>query len=136
MISSQRGFTLTELMIVVAIVIILGVVAVPNYNRQVLRTHRTDAKAALLRIAAEQEKFFLQNNTYGDIDDLGNPTTDNGWYTLAIPDADANTFTATATAAAGGPQVNDTLCVTFSLDAAGRRGAVDDANADTTDDCW
>jgi type IV pilus assembly protein PilE len=136
MLRSQRGFTLTELMIVVAIVIILTAVAVPNYNRQVLRSHRTDAKSALLRVAAEQEKFYLQNNSYGDLDDLNNPTTDNGWYTLAIPVANATTFTVTATATAGGPQVFDEDCITFSLNAAGTRGALDSEDADNTEVCW
>jgi type IV pilus assembly protein PilE len=133
---NQRGFTLTELMIVVAIVVILGAVALPNFTRQVMRAHRTDAKSALLRLAAEQEKFYLQNNSYGDMADLGNPTTDSGWYTLAVPTADATTFTITATATSGGPQAEDTECVRFSINAAGQRAAVDSSDGDSTATCW
>lgn len=133
---SQRGFTLSELMIVLAIVVILGAVAVPSYTRQVMRSHRTDATSALLRLAAEQEKFYLQNNTYATAAQLGDPTTDNGWYTITVPTADATAFTITATATAGGPQAADTECVSFSIASTGRRSALDKDNSDSTDICW
>ena len=132
----QLGMTLIELMIVVVVVAILASIAVPSYRNYVLRTHRTEAKSALLALAAQQEKFYVQNNRYADtaeIDDappggLGMPTTtENGWYTIAIVDGDAAGFSATATATGG--QSEDTHCASFSIDETGDRGA-------TNDDCW
>ena len=62
--SKSSGVTLIELMIVVAIVAVLAAVAIPSYRSYLLRSHRAEAKAALLNLAAAQEKFYLQNNTY------------------------------------------------------------------------
>ncbi len=60
----MRGITLLELMIVVVIISILTAIAYPNYREYVTRAKRTEAKAALLQIATQQERFYLQNNTY------------------------------------------------------------------------
>lgn len=134
--SRQKGMTLIELMIVVVIVAVLASIAVPSYRQYVVRSHRTEAKSALLALAASQEKFYLQNNRYAEDDELtaappaglGLPdTTDNGWYTVEISAADAEGFAATATKA--GAQASDTHCAEFSINQAGVRGA-------TNDDCW
>ncbi len=130
------GFSLTELMIVVAIVTILAAVAVPNYVSHVERSNRTDATAALLKLAADQERYYLQNNAYGTMANLGDPTTENDWYTLTITGAGATTFTATATAKSTGSQADDTMCKVFSITAQGLRTASDSGTADSTDSCW
>jgi type IV pilus assembly protein PilE len=136
--SRMGGVTLIELMIVIVIVGILASIAVPSYRNYVMRAQRTDAMSALLRVAAAQEKFYLQNNTYAAtalLDDappagLGINGTDNGWYTLSVSGADLTAgFTVTATAVAGGPQAVDTHCATFSLTSAGQKTA-------TNTDCW
>ena len=59
-----RGFSLIELLVVVVIVAILGLVAIPSYRQYNIRAQRTEAKTALLRLAANQERFYLQNNSY------------------------------------------------------------------------
>ncbi|KUJ79644.1 general secretion pathway protein GspH [Microbulbifer flavimaris] len=64
MIKQQRGFTLIELMIVVAIVAILAAVAWPSYQNQVRSTNRADAQGALLGLAQAMERHFTQNGTY------------------------------------------------------------------------
>jgi type IV pilus assembly protein PilE len=134
--SRQAGVTLIELMIVVGVVAVLASIALPSYRSYVIRTHRTEATTALLSLAAAQEKFYLQNNTYAGnalLDDappagLGmSTTTENGWYTLSITAADAAGFDAVATKAGG--QSSDTHCATFSLDEAGVKSA-------TNTDCW
>ena len=61
---SISGFTLMELMITLAIVALLAAIAVPSYREYIIRSNRIDATSALLKIAAAQEKFFLQNNSY------------------------------------------------------------------------
>jgi type IV pilus assembly protein PilE len=133
----QQGVTLIELVVVMVVVGILAAIAIPSYRSYVLRTHRVEAKTALMQLAAAQEKFYLQNNTYatnGELEDappdgLGIPdTTENGWYTIAIANgANAAGFAATATAA--GEQAEDTDCAAFTINQAGQKTA-------TTTKCW
>lgn len=61
---SSAGFTLVEVMIVVAIVGILAAIAIPSYVDSVRRGARADARAAMLTMMQQQERFFTQNNTY------------------------------------------------------------------------
>lgn len=119
--SMQKGFTLIELMIVVAIIGILVAVSYPSYRQHVRKTNRTtDAHAALMRAAELQERFYLQNNTYApNAATLGIPTTtEHGLYNISVV-GDASTFTVTATAIAG--QVDDANCLTMSLNQAGQK---------------
>lgn len=60
----QRGFTLVELMIVVAIVAILASIALPAYQDQVRRGHRAAAQTEMMDIATRQQQFFLANRSY------------------------------------------------------------------------
>jgi type IV pilus assembly protein PilE len=140
-----RGFSLIELMIVVAIVAILATLANASYSNYVLRTNRTEGRMALLAIQAAQERFFLQNNQYaqdmatvvapvnagglgvGSISAAG--LTPSGNYTISFAATAANTYRIQAVAT--GPQTHDTAaCLTFT---------VDDQGARTPDDstgCW
>jgi type IV pilus assembly protein PilE len=121
---------LIELVVVVAIIGILASIAVPSYRNYVLRSQRTDATTALLKLAAAQEKFYLQNNTYtADEAKVGGATSEKGWYTVDITAANANNFAATATPVSGGPQAKDTHCASFSINEVGKRDA-------TYADCW
>ena len=89
-------------MIVVVIIGILAAIAFPNYRQFVARAKRTEAKAALLQVATNQEKFYLQNSTFTtNMMLLGfatNPyVTDTGTYSVSVTVADASNFTAVAT---------------------------------------
>jgi type IV pilus assembly protein PilE len=144
----HAGFNLIELMVTVAIVAIVAAVAVPSYRQYVIRAKRTDATGALLRLAANQERFYIQNNTYASqalMDDappagLGIDGTERGFYDLTIAARGAtlaNGYTATATVAAGGDQADDDDCVEFSVNDQGLRTAgVAPGDASTTDLCW
>lgn len=142
----RKGFTLIELMVTVAIVAILAAIAIPSYSSYVRKTHRADAKAAVMTIATAMEKYLLQNNTYtttltelsglGEID-RANGLSSNGMYALQIT---ASTATApwqvSATAVAGTPQAEDTECRTFVYRVDGTQSATSASNVDTTATCW
>jgi type IV pilus assembly protein PilE len=134
--ANQTGVTLIELMIVVCIVAILAAVAIPNYRAYVLRSNRTDATSALMRVAAAQEKFYLQRNTYTTDATalLGRNTSERGWYTITIVPGAAGittSYTATAAPVAGQVQASDTTCTSFTLTQSGVRGPSSSAT-----ECW
>jgi len=128
---NESGMTLVELMVVLLIVAVLASIALPSYRQYVLRSHRVEAKTALLNLAAAQEKYYLTNNTYADdIDLLGlSGVTENGWYDIEITDGDTVGFSATATATATDQQDTDTRCASFTIDSTGLKTA-------TSTDCW
>ncbi|MDH4259409.1 MAG: type IV pilin protein [Gammaproteobacteria bacterium] len=142
----QRGVTLIELIVVMIIVGILAAVAIPSYRNYLIRSQRSDAKDALLALATQQEKFYLQCNIYAtDIaaapdcagpDLQGAAASQNGWYALAIDAADATSYTLSATAVAGENQFQDEACRTFRVNERGVRSAEDSAAADNTATCW
>lgn len=134
-----RGFTLIELMIALVIAAILASIAVPSYRQYVLRSHRVEATSALLRVAAAQEKFYLQNNTYTDNvgvvdglafsadDDTASFITENGWYEVTVTAADVDSFTLKAEPQ--GDQVDDSACSSFGLESTGVKSA-------SGEKCW
>jgi len=144
--SRQRGVTLIELVIVMMIVGILAAIAIPSYRAYVLRSQRSDAKDALLALATQQEKFYLQCNRYATgfaaapncaaFNLQGTNSSKNGWYTLTIPVGNATSYTVLATAAAGGAQFQDAACRTFSVTDRGIRTAANSGAADNTAECW
>ena len=128
-----RGITLMELMIVVVIIGILAALSYPNYREFVARAKRTEARAALLKIATNQEKHYLQNNTFtSDLTDLGfgtDPyTTDSGTYSVRITAADASNFTAEADYIPADGEAGK--CNLFSIDGRGQK------TSDPDTDCW
>ena len=135
-----RGFSLTELMITLAIIAILASIALPSYRNYVIRSHRGDATQALLRIAAQQEKYYIQNNSYAAALDAGGLNMDakseNGWYDLSITAGDVTGFTAEAVADSGEAQADDDDCQKFSIDSEGRKLAFDSGGAANDDVCW
>ena len=88
-IDKKKGFTLTEVIIAVAIVGILATIAIPTYEHHVAKARCSDATTILVKIASQQEQFFLDNKTYTtDLTDLGYDTstmdTENGYYQVAV----------------------------------------------------
>ena len=133
-----QGFTLIEILIVVAILGVLASIALPAYQNSVLRSGRAEAKGELLIVASDQERFFSSNNAYVvdatplNTGDAITRTTETGLYTIAIAACGAGIGTCfTATATPQGNQAND-ACTTLSIDSIGVRGAT----GDTVDECW
>ncbi len=128
----QSGITLLELMIVVVIISLMAVIAYPNYREFVARAKRNEARALLLEIAQNQERFYLQNNRYGTMVELGyaDPQlTDAATYSVTIaPPPDANNFTAVATYQFADSEAGK--CSTFTIDGRGTKGSGPDP------DCW
>jgi type IV pilus assembly protein PilE len=147
--------TLIELVITMVIVAILASIAIPAYNAYVLKSHRTEAKTALLDLAGMEERFFSTTNTYSQApSDLGYApasfpiNTVSNYYTITVP---ANAFSAATppsalapagipatygfTATAIGVQANDTACATLSISSNGTKTATGtDPNPNV--DCW
>lgn len=130
----SRGFTLIELMIVVAIVAILAAISYPNYTNYVLRTRRADGKEFLMRIAAAQERYYTNLNRYASMGDLGLSTTsEKGYYTVEVALANGDqTYVLTATPQ--NAQAND-QCANLLLS---NTGAKDwsGAKPPTNGNCW
>jgi type IV pilus assembly protein PilE len=144
----NRGFTLLELLVVVAIAGMLAAAAVPGYRGAILRAGRSEARAALLALATAQEKLYLQCHTYAATLDPSRATSclpltlkfplasERGAYALAVTDADAASWSATATSVSGSAQRSDRTCRMFRLTSQGVKSAVDDANRATDRECW
>ena len=72
----RKGFSLVELMIVVAIVAILVALAMPSYSRYIRKANRGEAQQLLLNWANNQEIWRANHTAYADQDDLSVPTHD------------------------------------------------------------
>ena len=132
MVKRMRGVTLLELMIVVVIIGILTAIAYPNYREFAARAKRTEAKALLLEIAANQERFYLNANRYGTLAELGYAVpliTDSGSYTVTVPLNDASNFTATAAYNHSGSEL--ARCTDFTIDGRG-----DKSSTGSIGNCW
>lgn len=120
------GFTLIELMIVVAIVAILASIAYPAYTDSVRKSRRAQVKADLVVLAQRAERYYTLNNSYAGFwasvaaADKRSPREGTAFYTLDRADDGAvNEFTLSATPT--GHQAKDTQCGTLGINQAGVR---------------
>ncbi len=115
----SRGFTIIELLITVAILVVLLAVALPSYQSSVRKSRRTEAFTALANIQQAQERRRSTQPAYtGVLADLAQPgTTPSGYYGLgiALVSGGTTTYVATATAVPGTSQAADGACATLAV---------------------
>ena len=153
-----RAFTLVEVLAALAIVAVLASLAVASHERFLLAARRLDARAALVALAAAQERHRLAHGRYADRLAPANParaaagvprtgdggatpaalaydaTSPEGWYELRIAAVDDDGYRLEARAR--GAQRRDRDCASLTLDGTGGRAGFDAEGRENTARCW
>ena len=124
----MKGFTLIEVMIVVAVLAILASIAIPSYQGTILKTKRAEAKGALLENVLRLERCYTVSSTYLNCAGVALGNTEKGYYTVQYDGTPTQT-TYTLSATAQGGQADDTRCEEFNINEKGIKSA-------TSTDCW
>ncbi|MDE2154953.1 MAG: type IV pilin protein [Xanthomonadaceae bacterium] len=139
----SAGFTLIELMVVVAIIAVLTAIAYPAYTSYLIKTRRTAAEGCLSEYANYMERYYTTNLRY-DQDattavantlpaiDCASPQQTGGNYSYDLPALSATAYVVEATPS-GTQLAKDTLCGTLKLDQKGMRTV---GGSGTVDQCW
>lgn len=135
----HKGFTLVELMVVIVVAAILTSIATSTYRKYLIRANRTEARIALLRVQAAQEKFFLQNHRYASEDELDDAppqglgvatNTPGGMYTISLSEDSGDTEYEVVATATGGQTADVAACRTLSISNLGVRSPAEATG------CW
>lgn len=136
--NNAKGFTLIELMIVVAIVAILAAIGYPAYTSSVQKGNRSDGTSFLMEMAQNMERcmslYGAYNNAACTYQNGTSHTSVKGYYSVAVV-SDTDSFTLTATPVSGSPQASDSSCASFVINHIGTKTATASGGAATTT-CW
>jgi type IV pilus assembly protein PilE len=144
--SAQRGFTLSEVLTALIVMVIITAIAIPMWRNHQMRVRRSDAISALTLLQAEQDRYFGQHARYAGASALSRKPPDglgldskstNGFYAIELRTADDHLgYSAIARPIDREGAAEDARCVQFSIDHLGIRRAVDNSGRDRTADCW
>lgn len=127
-----RGVSLLELMIAVTVISMLAAMAYPSYREYLDRAGRSEAKALLLEIAMNQERFYLTANRFGSLMELGyaDPlVSDSGDYTISMRAHSTLRFIVTADYNRAGDE--RARCTSFSVNNLGEK-----TSRGSIENCW
>ena len=130
--SKYAGFTLIELMIVVAIIGILAAIAYPSYTNYVARAARADGVSALMDVSQRLERCFTRTSTYANCVTFP-VTSPDGFYSITAPTLQATQYQLSAAPIGVQATRDGTRCTTLTLTQTGVRGSTGD---ETTARCW
>ncbi len=136
----NHGFTLVELLIVVAVIGILAAIAYPNYARYVMRAKRADAKQVLLQAAQWMERSYTVNYKYPSGTNLVLPdglrqSPAQGAATYVVSAFSASDAAFSLQAVPEGAQAADE-CGTLTLDNRGQKGTSKGNDPTAVQRCW
>ncbi|MBS1187164.1 MAG: type pilin protein [Burkholderiaceae bacterium] len=138
----QRGFSLIELMIVVAVVAILAAVVYPSYQESVRKTKRAEGKTALMRDMQQQERDFSRTNSYTAFTDTspgnykgfsGDSGASSAAYKIKAEACSTTKTISTCVLLTATPNFTDAKCGNLTLTSEGTKGA---SGTGGTDFCW
>ena len=137
------GFSLLELMIVVAIIGIIAAIAVPSYENSVVKTNRKAVTACMLEVSQFMERFYTTNLRYDQnlagtavaMPDLGCRNDLAGSYTLAFQSAPTASAYSVQATPIGRQLAKDTSCLTMRIDQTGAKSVTGSLSA-TPNDCF
>jgi len=136
--NQTRGFTLIELMIVIAALAVVVALGYPSYRDQVIKARRADGMGALLELADRMERHYSDVGTYKQADGSNTtvndvfPSYSSDYYTLSIDSQDNVGFTVSAAPKTGSSQTKD-KCGTFTLTSQGVKSV---SASGMQDQCW
>ena len=142
---APRGFTLIEIMVVVAILAILAAIAYPSYIESVRKSRRAEARGQLLEAAQYMQRFYSQNERFDkDLSDTAttlppvlaqSPRQGTATYKIGFVDKQLTASSFELEAVPTGTMAED-RCGTLQITSTGRKSTQNAASGASVDDCW